>query len=85
MCLKNNNMEKLTHPFLFRCHNIDELLKDVHKISTFCRHLEQQSVLFPDRYDTDKYKGDGLELFVEASWNFEKWKSTKRQVKSLFP
>ena len=59
-------MEKLIHPFLFRCHNIDDLLKDVKKLSTFCRHLEQQSILFPDRYNADKYKGDGFELFVEA-------------------
>lgn len=59
-------MEKLTHPFLYQCHNIDSLLKNVYKISTYCNRLEKQSILFPDRYDPDKYKGDGFELFVEA-------------------
>ena len=59
-------MEKLIHPFLFNCHDIDSLLKSVKKISTFCTNLEKQSILFPNRYDPDKYKGDGLELFAEA-------------------
>lgn len=57
---------KLIHPFLYRCHNIDNLLKDTHKLSTFLNKLEQQSNLFPDRYDPLKYKGDGFELFSEA-------------------
>jgi len=57
---------KLIHPFLRNCHNIDDLLKGVHKISSFCTKLERQSVLFPNRYEPEKYKGDGFELFVEA-------------------
>lgn len=56
----------LEHVFLKRCHNLPELLKDCNKLSTFCSRLEKQSTLFPDRYDPDKYKGDGFELFVEA-------------------
>jgi hypothetical protein len=35
-------------------------------MATFCNRLEQQSILFPTRYDPDIYKGDGLELFAEA-------------------
>ncbi len=57
---------KLEHHFLYTSHDIKGLLKDVKKLSTFCRKLEQQSVLFPNRYDPDKYKGDGFELFAEA-------------------
>lgn len=59
-------MENLVHPFLRQCHDIKELLKDVKKMSTYCSRLETQSTMFPDRYDPDKYKGDGFELFVEA-------------------
>lgn len=57
---------KIVHPFIFRCHNIDNLLKDVNKLSAFCKNLERQSILFQDRYDSEKYKGDGLELFSEV-------------------
>ena len=57
---------KLIHPFLKTCHNIDELLLDTNKLSTYCGKLEKQSILWPNRYDPDKYKGDGFELFVEA-------------------
>jgi hypothetical protein len=59
-------MAYLTHSFLHQCHNIDELLKGTYKLATFCGRLEKQSTQFSDRYDPDKYKGDGLELFVEA-------------------
>jgi hypothetical protein len=57
---------ELNHPFLYNSHNIKDLLYNTNKISTFCSKLEKQSILFPNRYDPDKYKGDGLELFVEA-------------------
>lgn len=56
---------KLEHPFLYKSHDLIDLLKNTNKLSTFCRKLEQQSTLFPNRYDPDKYKGDGFELFVE--------------------
>ncbi|MCK9446796.1 hypothetical protein M0Q50_08055 [bacterium] len=59
-------MEKLVHPFLYRSHDLDGLLKDTKKLSTFCSKLETQSMLFPDRYKPNDYKGDGFELFVEA-------------------
>ena len=57
---------KLIHPFVHRCHNMDDLLKGCKKVSTFCTRLEKQSQLFPNRYDPNDYKGDGLEFLVEA-------------------
>jgi hypothetical protein len=57
---------KLVHPFLKNCHNINSLLEKTHKIATYCSKLEKQSILWPNRYEPDKYKGDGLELFAEA-------------------
>ena len=56
----------LTHRFRLTAHDLHELLEDCYKLSTFCTRLEKQAALFPDRYDPDKYKGDGLELFTEA-------------------
>jgi len=57
---------ELNHPFISRAHNLKELLENCYKLSTFCSRLEKFSLLFPDRYDPDKYKGDGFELLVEA-------------------
>lgn len=57
---------ELNHPFKNRSHNLKELLINCNKLSTFCSNLEKQSILYPDRYDPDKYKGDGFELFIEA-------------------
>ncbi len=57
---------ELTHQFLLTAHDLPGLLENCNKVSTFCSRLERQSALFPDRYDPDKYKGDGLELFTEA-------------------
>ena len=56
----------LTHPFKTQAHDLSALLDNCNKLSTFCSRLEKQSTLFPDRYDSEKYKGDGFELFVEA-------------------
>lgn len=57
---------QLEHKFLHQCHDLRELLEGCNKMSTFCRRLNQQSELYPDRYDPQDYKGDGFELFVEA-------------------
>lgn len=67
---------KLVHPFLFNCHKIqkgnnvvdgiDEILEGTKKLSTFNKRLVSQSLLYPNRYDSDKYRGDGFELFAEA-------------------
>ena len=57
---------QLNHKFLTRCFNIKELLINCNKLSTYCNRLENQSKLFPDRYDPNKYKGDGFELLCES-------------------
>lgn len=57
---------KLNHNFINKAYDLNALLKDVNKLSTFCNRLEKQSLLYPDRYDPEKYKGDGFELLVEA-------------------
>lgn len=57
---------QLDHNFKLRCHDIDSLLVGCNKIVTFCTRLTKQAQWHPDRYDPDKYKGDGFELFVEA-------------------
>ena len=59
-------MIKIEHNFLTNSHDINNLITGVKKLSTFVNRLENQSILFPDRYDPLKYKGDGLELFVEV-------------------
>ena len=56
---------KIEQSFLKNSHDIIGLVDKVKKLSTFITRLERQSILFPDRYDPDKYKGDGFELFVE--------------------
>jgi hypothetical protein len=56
----------LEHSFKRKCHNLPGLLAGCVKVSTYIKRLAEQSLLHPDRYDPDKYKGDGLELFVEA-------------------
>ena len=57
---------ELNHRFLVIAHDLPGLLTNCTTLSTFCSRLERQSVLHPDRYDPNKYKGDGFELFVEA-------------------
>ena len=56
---------KIKHNFKTKCHNLIGLFDGVHKMSTFMSRLERQSLKDPDRYDPDKYKGDGFEFFVE--------------------
>jgi len=55
----------IQHGFGKRAHDIVALFKDTNKMSTFMRKLEKQGKLDPDRYDRDKYVGDGFEFLVE--------------------
>ena len=55
----------LEHNFKTQAHDLKALFNGVTKFATFCRRLEEQSLIDPDRYDSDKYKGDGFEFFVE--------------------
>lgn len=57
---------KLEHQFITRAHDLKGLVDNCYKLSTFCNRLEKQALLFPNRYDPDKYKGDGFELLIEA-------------------
>ena len=57
---------KLTHPFIYRCHDLDELFKNVKTLSQFMKRLENQSQLHPERYSIEKYLGDGWEFLCEA-------------------
>lgn len=54
---------ELTHPFLWNCLDYKGLLENCEKLNTFLGRLEKQSL---KALDANKYKGDGLELFVEA-------------------
>ena len=54
----------IQHGFGKRSHNIVELFDKTNKIATFMRKLEKQSTIDPDRYDKDKYVGDGFEFLI---------------------
>ena len=56
----------LTHPFIYRCHDLDGLFENVKTLSQFMKRLEKQSQLYPERYSIEKYLGDGWEFFCEA-------------------
>ena len=55
----------LQHNFKTKCHNLNELFKDVNTLSKFMKKLEEQSKISPMRYEPNKYMGDGFEFFVE--------------------
>lgn len=56
---------KISHGFGLRAHNLTALFDKTNKVSTFMTKLEKQSLIDPDRYDSNKYKGDGFEFLVE--------------------
>ena len=55
---------KPTHTFLTKCNNLQELF-DCRTLRQFMSKLEKFSLLDVNRYDSNKYKGDGFELFIE--------------------
>lgn len=69
-------MLSLDHTFLFNCLNVDELFKSNKdwKLNHWIRKIEKQAKNFGEMSDnkktqedrTNKYKGDALELLVEA-------------------
>ena len=59
-------MTGLIHPFKDYCFDRHELLDDCNNIGVYCRRVAQQSGRNPDRRDPNRYKGDGLEVLVEA-------------------
>lgn len=56
---------EIKHGFGVRAHDLIGLFDKTNKVSTFMTKLEKQSLIDPDRYDEDKYKGDGFEFLVE--------------------
>ena len=56
---------EIKHGFGQRSHDLVGLFEDTNKMSSFMYKLEKQSFLDPDRYDPNKYVGDGFEFFVE--------------------
>jgi superfamily II DNA or RNA helicase len=56
-------MITIKHPFKDMC-DINDLL-DCTTINGFCAGLELQAEANKDRFDINKFKGDGLEMFVE--------------------
>jgi hypothetical protein len=56
---------EIKHGFGLRAHDLTALFNKTNKVSTFMGKLEKQSLIDPDRYDSNKYKGDGFEFLVE--------------------
>jgi len=57
---------KPQHTFQTKCHNLPDLFNvKINTLSKFMCKLEEQSKIDPVRYDSDKYKGDGFEFFIE--------------------
>lgn len=63
------NKNDIKHGFSQRAHDLVSLFDSTNKISTFMTKLEKQAILDPDRYDRDKYVGDGFEFLVEILMN----------------
>jgi hypothetical protein len=57
---------KLTHPFIYRCHDLDGLFENVKTLPQFMKRVEKQSQLYPERYSIEKYLGDAWELLCEV-------------------
>ena len=56
---------EIKHGFGVRAHDLVGLFDKTNKVSTFMTKLEKQSLIDTDRYDENKYKGDGFEFLVE--------------------
>jgi len=55
----------LEHNFKTKAHSLVNLFAGVNKMSKLMRSIETEAELDTLRYDTDKYKGDAFEFFVE--------------------
>jgi len=58
-------MTTLTHNFKTKSHSLSRLFDGVNKMSSLMRKIESESLIDPIRYDSEKYKGDAFEFFVE--------------------
>lgn len=59
----------LEHNFKTKSHSLERLFKGVYKMSQLMKNIEKESFVDPLRYDSDKYKGDAFEFFVELFLN----------------
>jgi hypothetical protein len=59
----------MQHNFITKAHDLIGLFDGVNKMSTLMNKIEKQALIDPLRYDTDKYKGDAFEFFVELFLN----------------
>jgi len=57
--------QDIQHGFGKRAHDIVGLFDKTNLLSTFMKKLEKQALKDPDRYDRDKYVGDGFEFLME--------------------
>lgn len=58
-------MIELEHNFKSKSHSLPRLFSGVTKMSQLMRNIERESLIDPIRYDSEKYKGDAFEFFVE--------------------
>jgi hypothetical protein len=56
---------EIKHHFKSTAHDLPALFDGVSKFSQFNSKLQKQALFDLDRYDRDKYVGDGFEFFVE--------------------
>ncbi len=55
----------LQHNFITKSHSLPRLFDGVNRMSQLMRNIERESLIDPLRYDSEKYKGDAFEFFVE--------------------
>lgn len=58
-------MINLEHNFKTKAHSLPRLFENVNKMSQLMKNIEKESKIDPLRYDSDKYRGDAFEFFVE--------------------
>jgi hypothetical protein len=56
----------MKHPFGLYCYDLDYLLNDCKKLSTFMTRARKQAESNPNYFDPDKYFGDAFEALVES-------------------
>lgn len=56
---------EIEHLFKGKAHDVKALFNKTNKVSTFMNKLSKQSILDPNKYDSDKYVGDGFEMLIE--------------------
>jgi len=58
-------MITIQHNFKTKSHSLPRLFEGVTKMSQLIKKIEQESLIDPLRYDSENYKGDAFEFFVE--------------------